>query len=422
VSLIFPLILVVFFTVSSQALADCEGPCSAESEITGLAHPPAWAAGKAVHFEPASAEAAATPQTQNGLVSEDGLPEGLEHAEQLLYHSAGNIQHYPIVHLVLWGSNFESTQAGKETDTMLQNLYEDLTNSAWQGTLTQYFSENGANRVGKTVAFGEPYIDKSVAAPKELRYESEVTAEMEKAIKTEKWLNEENSQFVIVTAPGTTYYKNPGSEETTLLGKGCAYHNYTGTFVYDFVPYQGDEPLVKDGCVSTGNPNKNPVDKTSKSASHEFAEATTDPKITAWRTKNGSEVADLCSEREDFELPGSIAWVQPLFNNDALECTDGISSPPLNYAATERVICRIESGVRTAEFTADVDPEGGSSEYWFEAGYYPHLNEWENPTTKIPSSGGLREIKSAKYEVSPNLYWRVRGNGFTLGETKETGC
>ena len=97
----------------------------------------------------------------------------------------------------------------------------------------------------------------------------------------------------------------------------CAWHGITSKgAIYDFVPYQGDKPLDEEGsgCVATGNPSKEPVKKTSKSASHEYAEAATDPELDTWFTLVGEEIADLCSEENDLELPDG-AWAQNLYDD-----------------------------------------------------------------------------------------------------------
>ncbi len=257
------------FTTGS-ALAACPGLCSAESESTGLANPPAWARGKRIHFE-AESEAVSAYQTPNFQLGLEG--------ESLEYHESGSsgVQHSPKVYVIFWGSNFENTAAGRNTRLMLLKLYEGLTGTAYQGILTQYFDSTG--RVSSTVATTS-YIDKSLAAPKDLKSNEEIENEVSKAIEVNKWTSELSAQFVVVTAPGTTYY-----EDGAFLEKACAWHGTTGSgAIYDFVPYQGDEPLDRggEGCVATGNPSKDPVRKTSKSASHEYAEAATDPRVNTY--------------------------------------------------------------------------------------------------------------------------------------------
>jgi hypothetical protein len=418
-----------FFGVSARALADCQGTCTSEAEVTGLANPPAWAAGKLIHFEPESAAAAATESGPmiNGLTPSPDF-EGLPHTNAQLLLKSGNVQHSATVYLIFWGSDFESTQAGKETYTMLFNLYNGLSGSSWQRTLTQYFDKT--SRVGTPVTIGGYYTDKSITAPKELRYESEITKEVEAAISTNKWTHEETDQFVVVTAPGTTYYKEPGSEGSILLGTGCAWHSVTpGGEVYDFVPYQGDPPLDKggEGCVASGNPNKNPVDKTSKSASHEFAEAETDPLLKSWLTSKGAEVADICSSLADSQLPDG-AWIQPISDNNSLDCTFGQNpEEPMvyNYAATGLLRCYSEEKTFMFEMVATVDPEGmGTQEYWFEYKQGDlELQEYENPTSPQYRAGNQTwEIKASRIkQISPILSWRVRGMN-TYGEIKHTSC
>jgi len=75
----------------------------------------------------------------------------------------------------------------------------------------------------------------------------------------------------------------------------CAYHGYflsgTTPVVCTNVPY-GD----LNNCQVTGtlSPNSDPVaDAAATSASHEFAEAITDPELNVWFTAQGNEIGDL---------------------------------------------------------------------------------------------------------------------------------
>ena len=88
---------------------------------------------------------------------------------------------------------------------MLLKLYEGLTGTAYQGILTQYFDSGG--NISSTVK-ASSYVDTSVAAPTELKSVEEIEAEITKASKAKGWPTELLAQFVVVTAPGTTYYEN----------------------------------------------------------------------------------------------------------------------------------------------------------------------------------------------------------------------
>jgi streptogramin lyase len=392
--------VIVLCGFASPALASCGRPCSAEQSLTGLAHPPAWAAGRAVHFEaPTNAAAAFNEAETPGLGEGEGGP--------LLFSEAGTVQHTPKVYVIFWGNHFETTTEGKEVHSMLLKLFEGLTSSPYQGILTQYFDTTG--RIGSTVTVAS-YIDKSVEAPAKLT-EAKVEAEVASAISTNKWTIEAGAQFVVLTAPGSTYEGGfPG---------GCAYHSFTGSnAVYDFVPYQGDEQFVKNGCIETGNPSKNPIRKTSKSASHEYSEAATDPLLNAWRASSGNEIADICQSQEDLELPDG-AWVQNEYDDHQNKCSHEDSNPPHAYAITGSASTVTSTN---ATLNGTVNPESTTSHYYFELGT---TTSYGTRTTEISAGAGTSNV-AAKQAVcgllaSTTYHYRVaetNSTGTTTGEDK----
>ncbi len=322
---------------------------------TGLASPPAWAVGRRVHFYPSSAAASSL----SGGLSVRGFggppPPNLSIGPLLYNEGGGGVQHSPHVYAIFWGSNWGKAP-GAETKTEVLKLYEGLSKTAYEGILTQYFDATG--RVGSTVAVTS-YTDTGVGSPTALT-DAKVQAEVAKAIEVNKWTVEINNQFVVLAAPGSTY-------EESFTNRGfCAYHGLTseGTkgAVYTFVPYQGDEPFSAN-CLSTDR-EKSPVNKTSKSASHEFAESATDPDLNTWHTPIGEEVADLCSEELDLELP-SGAWAQNQYDDHVNGCSHEDLEPPHVYA-----ISKLPSEVTTSEakLAGTVNPEGVETKYYFEYG------------------------------------------------------
>ena len=110
---------------------------------------------------------------------------GLPNAAPVLYHEGRGVVHNPTVHLILWGSNFKSTQEGREVQEILTKLYTGLSHTSYEGILTQYFDATG--RVGPVVTFDtNVYLDETVAAPQNVS-ESGVEAELDKAIEAKKW-------------------------------------------------------------------------------------------------------------------------------------------------------------------------------------------------------------------------------------------
>jgi streptogramin lyase len=363
----------------AQGISLCEGPCtkeSAEARLTGLAHPPAWSAGQLVHFEPASEAESAykEPETQEG-------------GPLLLFHKRGVGQHTPKVFAIFWGGNFETNKEGTEVLAMVLKLFGGLSSTPYQGILTQYFDEAG--RISPSVAVTS-YIDKRVAAPAKVN-RVKVEEEIKSAIEVNRWPIEENAQFVVVTAPGSEYEGGfPGA---------CAYHTITPSgLVYDFVPYQGDPQFVANGCVETGNPSGNPVRKTSKSASHEYAETATDPLLNAWYSPRGGEIGDLCQSEPDVELPDG-AWVQNLYDDYLDGCTHEDVNPPHVWAVTQRA-----SGVRSsrAKLHGILNAEGLETHYHFEYG----------PTTSYGT--GTAELAAS---TTRNIKARVAIKGLQPGTT-----
>ncbi|HSC57570.1 MAG TPA: hypothetical protein VLC51_10220, partial [Nitrospira sp.] len=306
---------------ATAASAGCNGPCSREQLATGLVHPPAWAKGLPIHFEAPSA--AESPYSREEL-------EG--NGDPLRYKANGlPVQHAPKVYVIFWGSNVVTTERGREVRSMLVDLFNGLGGSAYQGILTQYFDETGRISSTVTPVF---YTDESVGAPQALT-EPAVEREVTQVVAQRGWTPEQDAQFMVVTAPGSTY--EPG-----FMGSACAFHTVTSSgsgispgIVYDFVPYQGDAPLTGE-CLSKGNPSLNPVYKTSKSASHEYSEAATNPIPSngSWNSLSGAEIADLCTYHEDFEV-FSGAWAQDLYDDRQNGCVRADISPPHVYAIND---------------------------------------------------------------------------------------
>jgi hypothetical protein len=347
----------------AQALAACSGLCSGESGRTGLAQPPSWAADRSIHFEPRSLAASAYPDSAAPVIGA-GLPQAYLRGPEsgasvgpLLYHEGGSgVQHKPRVYLILWGENFNTLTSGKETKTMLLNLFQGLAGpaAAYQGILTQYFDTEARVSPETSVV---AYTDEGVKAPESLN-EAKVEEEVGRAIKKNAWPIEKDAQFILVTAPGSTYQPGFGTEF-------CAYHGLTASSkaVYAFIPYQGDPPFGTNGCLNTDQ-QRNPVHKTSKSVSHEYAEAATDPRLNSWYSSSGAEIADLCSNEIDLELfPG--VWVQNQYDNYLNACAHSDATPADVYAITESASSVTSSA---ATLRGIVNPEHQLTSYHFEYG------------------------------------------------------
>jgi len=363
---------------------------------TGVAHPPAWAAGRRIHFDPSSAAASSFSSGLPAQAFSGGPPPPVKLLfGPLLYsESGGGVEHSPHIYAIFWGSNWNKAP-GTEAKTMVLKLFEGVSNTAYEGILTQYFDATG--RVGKTVAVTS-YIDTSVAAPSSVN-DAKVQAEVAKAIETNSWTAEINHQFMVFTAPGSTY-------ETGFQKNFCGYHALTKEgvvgAVYGFVAYPGDEPFAS-GCL-TEDTEKSAIHKTSKTASHEFAEMATDPTLNTWNTSLGAEVSDICLGENDFELP-SGGWAQNQQDNHLNNCVSEDLEPPFVYVVSKPAS---EITKTTAKVEGTVNSESLETTYIFEWGTTKSYGSKTSPV----SAGSGRTNKNVSTTLSgltsgTEYHWRI---------------
>ncbi|MGN6254349.1 MAG: hypothetical protein ACTHO8_05130 [Solirubrobacterales bacterium] len=284
--------------------------------------------------------------------------EGGELEGPLFYNAGGaGVQNSPKIYPIFWGSNW-GTAPGAELREELLTFYRGLSGSAYQGTLTQYF--DGSGNISSTVAVATPYTDSTAAT---LVTQGKIEEEVSKAITVNGWPREFDGQYAVFTSPGSTF------AESFTASPFCAYHSYTGTGVsYSFVPYQGDPPFSTFFCQESAEHSAR--FSTVVAATHEYAEAATDPvpgeTTHAWMTSGArrSEIADICDIEGTFRLPDG-AWAQDQFDNARYECVREDPNPPHVYAATEGASSASGS---EATLTGLVNSEGASTKYFFEYG------------------------------------------------------
>ena len=334
---------------------------------------PTWATGKDIHFTAPPQRPSSPQKTKPEMPGEKQTPTGPHTYTNcteygcvygpLHFREGAPVQHEPKVHVIFWGSNWTNSGAGLRGQIL--NFYNGLSGSAYQGILTQYFDEE--HRISSSVSVSS-WTDTSVSAPSgvnDLEIREEVTA----AINASGWTAELDAQFVVLPAPGTSYASGFGTEG----GGFCAYHATTGTVVpavnyaYSFIPYAGDEPFYSQ-CGASYNWEWNDANSiTSALASHEYAEAATNPRVDnrPWTNSDGAEIADICSTSLSYyTLPnGSVA--ESLWDNNQNQCSTSDLSPPHQYAVTRPATINSNS---EATLSAIVNPEGTATTYRFQYG------------------------------------------------------
>lgn len=343
---------------------------------------PEWAKHTAVHFMPWEENPSAV-KSQGHAQSKPAAKELLAGSTStageppLMYYGNEGVQDTPHIYPIFWGSNWNK-EPGVAVRAQLMKMYEGLSGSAYQGILTQYFDATG--RISSTVAVSPAYIDTSVAAPSNVSSKN-IEEEAARAIKANGWSHDFNSQFVVLTAPGSTY----------VIENYCAFHAFrkidsSEIYVpYAFVPYEGDPPL-KEHCLSH-DPKEDATNSTVFNASHEYAETATDPGAStikgAWRTHDGLlyEIADMC-EIMGVTLPNG-SFVSPLWDDHQSGCSTSDPNPPFVFGVSEPPT---GVGVSTATLHGTVNPEGPETKYQFEYDTAEYKNGEGPHGTKVPAS------------------------------------
>jgi len=265
----------------------------------------------------------------------------------------GPVETKPHVFEIYWGRKWGEEPAAGERPT-LEALYRDFSGSGWEGTIAQYWGAEGFGGaegfVSKEVVVAAPYSDEN-EPPAEVGYaamEAQVKAAVEAAHgkKLEGWPASVaeatvNDQFVLLTTPGTMSQAAREACGEHLPAKEEVSYGKEAEYVYDLIPWEDEKSKERDACTHTFV------------ASHEFAEAASDPRTNGWRnwsTKSEEEIADLC--------PTPVTL-------DGIEVTE-LASDQLYKETNEGPDC-VESDASPSQVAPEIVTEGTSEVSKFEA-------------------------------------------------------
>ncbi len=324
-------------------------PAPTVSGPTGLAHPPAWAAHRRIHFLAAPGVPTGAGSGVGGSPSSTsraaGSPSG---SGTVVVWKGGPVQHSPHLYLIFWGANWTGS-ADVASYNQILSMYSHLSLSSYQNILLGYSDPSGPVSVSVKVT---PWVDTSVPAPSMVTDTidpafgstnvgpgNEITGEVARAVAANGWSRTADAQFIVLPAPGTSYAPsfaqgNPNKQHV-VQPLFCGYHgtDQSGS-TYAFVPFEGDG-VFANACPSLDTLNNPPsaTFATSFVASHEYAEAATDPQLNAWGSTDGNEIGDECESSAtnpgggEYQLPnGSV--VTSLWDNASAGC---VTSDAGNY-------------------------------------------------------------------------------------------
>jgi DNA-binding beta-propeller fold protein YncE len=309
-------------------------------------------------------------------------------AEPLSYFG-GEVSNHPHVYLTFWGKNWdEHTGARAE----VENMFLHLSGSRWQGMLTQYYDGSGAISIEVGVS---SWTDRSIAAPNDVN-ETHLVNEIEYALTQQPWPGGGiNNVYLVLPAPGSKFEAGFG---------GCGAHHYSLSLgvPYGYVFWPGDQPGILCSGNDPSGESRNWVGEV-MTASHEYAEAVTDPITpaanggvkTGWiDNADGSEVADKCNDLFGGTLENG-SYVVQLWDNGRNGCYLQVNGPLVqtgglaSYSGHEAIV------------NGSVHPNGVTSNYHVEYGtttgygsssqLYGAGSGWEY----VPVSATLSNIKGS---------------------------
>lgn len=409
----------------------------------GPGKPPAVmppAAGNPANAAPPAAPPAAGPKGSRapaGILTGSVVTENEPSAENPLRYNGGYVQHQPHIYIIFWGKNWNERQGTKEKIT---TLYQWLNGSPFAAVLKQYFDYGGA--ISGTTNVAASFAD-TREDPKNVD-EAAVKSEVAYAIEHQAWPtpNYEN-QYVVFTSPNATL---AGGE----VGY-CGYHDWWGE------GYKGTSlaltyiPWPTNGCYEDGATE--PWQSLQITASHEWAEAATDPIIygsyggwnnTHWvpcpsgykcsetvfpqiyavcaeyYCATGEEVADMCFAAQ-YEASG--IWLNRIWD-DYLEKASNTGCVLQDASPVRYQVENTSGSALTASHSiamhGSINPAGYPATYQFQLFQGGELLQ-ETPATPgaVPYNFASVGLDQGSLRVKGNTTYRIRFTSTSLLTTAE---
>ncbi len=283
-----------------------------------------------------------------------------------LIQGSGPIMKNPVIYNVFWlptGVHYESgaTAAGDTSYQSLLNRWAaDIGGNDYYNIVTQYPGSNGTP--ANSVAFGGSFLDTAAyphaGTQADPLSDADIQAEATHAAAVKGWVSDSDHIYLVYTG-FNIFQCQTGSSDCNFFKSGhtsayCAYHFFFGSTIYSFM---GNDDMSGEpgGCSNGQAPNGDAAaDAEISSATHEFIESVTDPKINNWLTSAATdqqEIGDLCNRTDgphnvlapgaDVYLNGNPYDVQEQWSNAVSGCAmdlngakNGIVPPALTLTKT----------------------------------------------------------------------------------------
>ncbi|MDQ1420280.1 MAG: hypothetical protein QOJ52_2242 [Acidimicrobiaceae bacterium] len=266
-----------------------------------------------------------------------------------LVQGSGPVMTNPVIYNVFWlpaGQHYESDNLAT-SDTRYENLLnrfaQDVGGNDFYNIVTQYSGSNGTP--ANAVTFGGSWVDTAAyphaGTQADPLLDVDIQNEATNAATTNGWTSDINHIYLVYTGLNVFECQSSTADcnffKTGHTNAYCAYHFFFGgsPTVYAFMGSDG-----MGGCSNGLAPNGDATaDAETSTASHEFIEAVTDPKIDNWLSSVATgqqEIGDLCNRSDgptntlapgaDVYLNGNPYEVQMEWSNAVHGCATDLNA------------------------------------------------------------------------------------------------
>lgn len=241
-----------------------------------------------------------------------------------LLYNGGPIQPDPRIHVLFWGSWWNSscptTQGNGVTDqNYLYNYYHGMGSSSDNvSPVASQYGDSGNNFPTFPTQAGQLFIDWAAdctdppASATDAQLAAEAASYADSLAAGGQTIGI-NDQIVVVSPSGT----NPGGG----FGSYCAWHNWTTRADNSMISFTNLPFIPDQGGNCFANTVQNSLDGWSKAAGHEYMESVTDPFLNAWQDSSGNEIGDKCNQTVFAEtFPTGTFAQQPEWDNSSSTC------------------------------------------------------------------------------------------------------
>lgn len=227
----------------------------------------------------------------------------------LLYSKGGSVMNNVTIYAIYWApptlQNGTPALMSSAYQALQTRLITDYPGHGLANNNTQYYQniDGKVSYISSQGRFGGAYIDtspypesncKASTTPHTCITDADIAAKVQEVAALKGWDGGLNNLFMVYTSKGEDVCDDSTAFSSCANIDYCGYHGHTGqtspVFIYAIMPY-GDPA----GCGGAKTPNNSPAAEAAmNTASHEIAEAITDPLIDAWMTADGEEIADIC--------------------------------------------------------------------------------------------------------------------------------